>query len=215
MFFDDGVHSMKVALIGATGRVGSKILTEAVARGHKVTAIVRSPEKLAPHQKVIAKKGDVSDKDGLATLFAGHDAAISAYNPGLPGGDHAIGVIIDAAKQAKVRLLVVGGAATLETAPGKRVIDAPDFPTAWKVGALKTAEFLDRLRRESELDWTFLSPAAMLVPGERTGKFRLGGDQLITDAKGESKISFEDYAVAMIDELEQAKHRRSRFTLAY
>jgi len=206
---------MKVALIGATGRVGSKILTEALARNHRVTAIVRDPTKLKPQADLTIETGTVADAAGLAGLFTGHDAAISAYNPALPGGEEAIGAIIEAAKAAHIRLLVVGGAATLEVAPGTRVIDKPDFPAEWKAGALKTAQFLERLRRENALDWTFFSPAVLLVPGDRTGKFRLGGDQVVADASGASRISLEDYAVAMVDELEQPKHRRKRFTIGY
>ena len=207
---------MKTALIGASGFVGSRILTEALARGHKVTAIVRNPDRLHRHPKVVAQKADVLDQDGLAALVAAHDAVISAYNPGLSGGDRGVRSIIDAVKQAGVaRLLVVGGAGTLEVAPGRRVLDAPDFPARWRSDALATARFLDALRREPELDWTFLSPAAVLNPGERTGRFRLGGDRLLADESGRSAVSLEDYAVAMIDELERPQHRRERFTLAY
>lgn len=209
-------HRMKVALIGATGYVGAKILTEALDRGHETTAIVRNPERLPSHPRLVAKRGDVLDEGGLAALIAGHDAVISSYNPGVPGGDKGVAAIIHAVKQASVkRLLVVGGAGGLEVREGERVVDAPEFPEQFKATARATAEFLNVLCREPELDWAFLSPAAMLTPGERTGKFRLGGDQLVTDANGQSKISLEDYAVAMIDELETPRHRRRRFTVAY
>nr|WP_254696327.1 NAD(P)H-binding protein [Lysobacter enzymogenes] len=138
-------------------------------------------------------------------------------NPNL-GADTVAGYgqIVAATKQAGVpRLLVVGGAGSLEVAPGQQVLDQPGFPDEYRAGAEAMRSVLKTLREERELDWTFLSPAAHLVPGERTGRFRLGGDQLLVDAAGESKISVQDYAVALIDELEQPAHSRKRFTLAY
>ena len=146
----------------------------------------------------------------------GCDVVISAYNPRVDQDGTATQRIIDGVKRAGVaRLLVVGGAGSLELAPGRRVVDEPDFPAAWKEGALRTAAFLDRLREEQALDWVFLSPAAMLAPGARTGTYRVGTDQLLTDAKGESRISLEDYAAAMLDEAESPRHHRQRFTVAY
>lgn len=175
---------MKIAVIGATGFVGSHILTEALDRKHEVTAIVQHPERLPVRVDLTAKKGDVLDVDGLADLLAGHDAVIAAYNPGKEATDRyeamvaGAKAIIAATKKARVkRLLVVGGAGSLEIAPGQQVIDQPGFPEEWKGGALGTREFLYLLREEPELEWTFLSPANMLQPGERTGAFRLGGDQ--------------------------------------
>jgi hypothetical protein len=214
---------MKVALIGATGYVGSQLLKEALSRKHEVTAIVRRTERLLKCPGLTAKQGDVNDTEGLAALLAGHDAVIAAYNPDreTPGDVYERMVagaksIIAATKMAGVkRLLVVGGAGSLEIAPGQQVIDQPDFPPEWKAGAGGTRQFLYLLKEESELDWTFLSPAAMLEPGERTGVFRLGGDQLLFDAEGQCRISVEDYAVAMIDELEDPKHTRKRFCAAY
>ena len=213
---------MKIALIGATGFVGSQILDEALSRGHEVTAIVRRTERLPVRTGLTAKKADVLDVDGTAKLLAGHEAVIAAYNPDrdvadvyeamVAGGK----AIIAAAKKAGVkRLLVVGGAGSLEIASGQQVIDQPDFPPEWKAGAGGTREFLYLLRAERDLDWTFLSPAAMLQPGERTGKFRLGDDQLLVDAEGQCRISIQDYAVAMIDELEEPRHIRRRFCVAY
>ena len=213
---------MKIALIGATGFIGSHILQEALARGHEVTALVRHPERVPAHDLVTAKKADVYDADGLASHLAGHQAVISAFSAdkGTPdtydrmveGAEN----IIAATKDAGVaRLLVVGGAGTLEIAPGRRILDEPDFPKDWRAGAGGTAEFLHKLKEEPDLDWTFLSPAKVIQPGERTGKFRLGGDQLVTDSEGKSLISLQDYAVAMVDELEDPKHSRRRFTLAY
>lgn len=213
---------MKVALIGATGFVGSRILAEALSRNHEVTAIVRRPERLPERVGLTANKGDALSAEALARLLAGHDAVIAAYNPDADTADKyeamvaGAKAIIAATKKARIRrLLVVGGAGSLELAPGQQVIDQPGFPEEWKAGALGTREFLYLLREEPELDWTFLSPAMMLAPGERTGEFRLGGDQVMMDAEGQCRISVEDYAVAMIDELEEPRHIRQRFCVAY
>lgn len=207
---------MKIAIIGATGLIGTKILAESLDRGHDVKAIVRHPEKLPSHAKLHPVQGDVSRSDDLASKIAGSDLVISAFNPGKDEAGTGPRSIIDAVKTAKVaRLLVVGGAGSLEVAPGKRVIDQPDFPSEWKEGALRTAAFLDLLKGEAELKWTFLSPPAVIFPGERTGSYRVGADQLLTDGNGESRISLEDYAVAMLDEVETPKHPRKRFTVAY
>ena len=161
-------------------------------------------------------RGDATRPAELASLIAGHDAVISAFNPGKDGSGTGAGSIIEAVKRSGVgRLLVVGGAGSLEIAPGKRLVDQPDFPAQWKHGALRTAAFLEQLRGETEFDWAFVSPAALLAPGERTGAYRLGGDQLLTDSNGESRISLEDYAVAMLDEVERPRHHRERFSVAY
>ena len=207
---------MKIAIIGATGLTGTRILSEALDRGHEVTAIVRNPDGLRTHPKLRAAKGDATRPAELAPLLAGHDVVISAFNPGTDENGTGAGSIIDAVKRSEVkRLLVVGGAGSLEIVPGKRLVDQPDFPAQWKDGALRTAAFLDLLRGETQLDWAFVSPAAMLVPGEHTGNYRVGGDQLLTDSKGESRISLEDYAGAMLDEAERPQHHRKRFSVAY
>lgn len=207
---------MKIAVIGATGLVGTKVLSESLDRGHEVTAIIRNPDRLPAHPRLRAAKGDATRPAELAALVAGHDVVVSAFNPGKDESGAGAASIIDAAKRSGVkRLLVVGGAGSLEIAPGKRLVDQPDFPTQWKDGALKTAAFLDRLLGEAELDWAFASPAAMLVPGERTGIYRVGGDQFMTDSDGESRISLEDYAAAMLDEIEHPQHHRKRFSVAY
>lgn len=206
---------MKVAIIGASGFVGSRILSEALSRGHEVTAVVTNPDKLPADPRLTAVTGDATDPAALTPLLAGHDLVISAFNPGKDKSGAGPRSIIDAAKRSAVaRLLVVGGAGTLEVAPGQRLLDQPDFPAAWKAGALKTAAFLDLLRGEAELDWVFLSPAAMLAPGERTGKYRVGGDRLMTGPDGQSRISIEDYAMAMLDEAETPRHSRQRFSVA-
>jgi uncharacterized protein len=202
---------MKVALIGATGMIGSRLLAELSRRGHEVTAIVRNPEKVPAHQGVTAKMGDVFDESGLTTLLKGHEAAISAVHFAQSDPKK----LISAAKASGVkRYLVVGGAGSLEVAPGKKLIDTPQFPAMYKAEAAAGGDFLDLLREEPTLDWTFLSPPALIAPGERTGKFRIGGDQLLTHDKG-SNISAEDYAIAFVDELEKPAHSRRRFTVGY
>ncbi len=213
---------MKIALIGATGFVGSAVLKEALERGHEVTAIARHPEKIKPQAKLRPQKGDVYNADEVARLVAGHGAVISAFNPGWSNPDiysqqvKGTRAIIDGVKKAGVkRLLFVGGAGSLEVKPGLQLIDSPDFPKEWKQGSLGAREALSILRKEAGLEWTFLSPSAALEPGQRTGKFRLGTDQLLRDAKGESRISVEDLATAMIDEMERPQHVRQRFTVGY
>jgi putative NADH-flavin reductase len=213
---------MKIALIGATGFVGSAILQEALDRGHEVTAIVRDPTKLKAHPKLHPSKADVQNDEEVARLVAGHDAVISAFNPGWSNPDiynqqvKGTRSIINGVKKAGVkRLLFVGGAGSLEVKPGVQSVDLPGFPNEYKQGALATREALNMLCRETSLEWSFLSPSADLSPGQRTGKFRLGTDQLLKDANGESRISVQDYAMAMIDEAEKPKHIRQRFTVGY
>jgi putative NADH-flavin reductase len=203
--------------------VGSRLLSEALDRGHEVTAIVRRTERLPVEANLTAIQADIMDTDTLAGLLAGHDAVIAAYNPDreTPGDVYermvagAKSIIAATKKSGVTRLLVVGGAGSLEVAPGQQMIDQPGFPEEWKAGAGGTRQFLYLLKEEPGLEWTFLSPAAMLQPGERTGTFRLGGDQLLVDEKGECRISAQDYAVAMIDELEEPQHIRKRFCVAY
>jgi uncharacterized protein len=203
---------MKIAVIGASGNAGSRISAELARRGHSVTAIVRRPEKVVQQANVTPTKGDVMDQPGLARLLAGHDAAISSVH--FLASDPV--KLIAAAKESKVgRYLVVGGAGSLEVAPGVRLVTTPGFPVAYKAEAEKGAAFLDLLRAEKELNWTFLSPSALFTAGERTGKFRLGIDQLLTAADGKSWISFEDFAVALADEIERPAHIRQRFTVGY
>ncbi|MGP4749541.1 NAD(P)-dependent oxidoreductase [Agrobacterium pusense] len=199
----------KIALIGASGNAGSRILKELSDRGHHVTAIARSPEKIAALPNVVAKKGDVFDQTGLSKLLAGHDAVISSVH--FTASDPV--TLIEAVRASGVpRYLVVGGAGSLEIAPGQRVVDLPDFPAAYKAEATKGAEFLDLLKQEKQLDWTL--PSAEFVPGERTGKFRIGKDNLLSNEDG-SRISFEDYAIALVDEIEKPQHSRQRFTVGY
>jgi putative NADH-flavin reductase len=203
---------MRIAVVGASGNAGSRITTELARRGHTVTAIARNPEKIAAQANVTAKKGDVLDQAGLAQLLAGHDAAISSLH--FLDSDPA--KLIGAVSDSKVgRYLVVGGAGSLEVAPGVRLVTTPGFPAQYKAEAEKGAAFLDLLGTEKQLNWTFLSPSALFTAGERTGKFRLGTDQLLAASDGKSWISFEDFAVALADEIERPAHIRQRFTVGY
>ncbi len=203
---------MKVAHVGATGRVGGKILEELLRRGHTVTAISRHPEKAPVSPHVIAVKGDITDPDHLAAVLKGHDAVISSVTF-LPGSS---AKLLDAVRKSGVkRYIAVGGAGSLETAPGKLVKDSPTIPPEWMPAINEGSELLKLLRADPQLDWTFFSPAIVIGPGERTGKFRLGGDQVITAPDGKSSISYDDYAIAFVDELEKPQHIRRRFTIGY
>ena len=203
---------MKIALIGATGQVGSRILAEALQRGHQVSAIARHAETLAPSTGLTPVALDVADSGKLAQALAGHDVAIVSVKYSVVDARP----ILQAIEQAGVRrVLVVGGAGSLQVAPGVDLVDTPDFPAAYKGEALAAREILRVLRAGTPLDWTLVSPSALLLPGERTGKFRIGGDQLLADAQGNSRISIEDLALALVDELESPKHSRQRFTVGY
>jgi len=203
---------MKIAVIGASGRAGSRIVKEAVARGHQVTAIARNPEKIERGTGIVAKQGDAGDPAALARLLRGHDAVISAVRFISAKAAN----VVDAVKRAGVkRLLVVGGASSLEIAPGQRLFDSPGFPEAARAEGGAGIEFLNALKNERELDWVFISPGGLFAPGERLGKFRIGKDQLLKDETGKSWISMEDFAIAMVDELEKPKHHRERFHAAY
>lgn len=208
---------MKVVLYGASGMIGSRILQELVGRGHQVNAVVRNPEKVVL-AGVRVVKGDVTDPASVAAAAKGAEAAISAYAP--PHSEVATlliairSLLAGLATAGVKRLLVVGGAGSLEVAPGVLLVDAPGFPEEYRAIALAHRDVLPVLK-ESDLDWSYFSPAAFIQPGERTGKFRLGGTQLVTDEKGESRISAEDYAVALVDELESPKHLQQQFTVAY
>lgn len=213
---------MNIALIGATGFVGKAVLEELLSRGHTVRALQRDAAKLAARSGLDVRSVDVLGSGNLAAALAGVDAVVSAFNAGwgnpnlhddfLRGSD----AIAAAARAAGVRLIVVGGAGSLFIAPGQQLVDSPAFPAEWKSGALAAREALNRLRADpTGLDWTFVSPAMHLAPGARTGQFRLGGEAPVFDAQGESHISVEDLAVAIVNELEAPQHRRARFTLGY
>ena len=203
---------MKIALIGITGRAGSRIADELLRRGHQVTGIARNPADVAERPGLVARPGDATDPAALAPLLAGHDAVISATR--FVSADAQ--PLVEAVQAAGVpRLLVVGGAGSLRVAPGVMLIDTPEFPDAYKPEARAGVVFLDALRRERTLDWTFLSPSALFEPGARTGKFRLGADDLLADDEGKSWISMEDYAIALVDELEAPRHTHRRYTVGY
>ena len=211
----------KIALIGASGFVGSALLKEAVARGHSVTAIVRNPGKIAAARGVSAVKADVTDSAALAALLKGHDVVVSAFNGGWGDPDiyanHMAGskAIAAAAKAAGVRLIEIGGAGSLRTPDGSQLVDSPDFPAAYKDGARAARDALKELQQGDWKEWAFVSPPITLAPGERTGHYRLGDDNPLFDAKGESRISVEDFAVAVLDEAETPKHSGKRFTVGY
>ncbi|MNG88868.1 NmrA-like family protein [compost metagenome] len=212
---------MKIALIGASGFVGSAILNEAVSRGHHVTAIVRDTSKLTPHPQVTAVAVDAQDPQALADVIKGHDRVISAYNPGWSTPDihdqylKGASAIVEAAKAAHSWLLVVGGAGSLEIAPGVQLVDTPDFPAEWKQGALAARDGLTALRRETTLDWRFVSPPVFLEPGEKRGGYRLGGDQVLFSGDKPAGITVGDLADGVLNEAETPAHLRQRFTLGY
>ena len=207
---------MKVVLYGASGNSGSRILHELQSRGHEVTAVVRNPEKLPAGTKSV--RDDLSSVDRIAEIIAGSDAVVSAYMPPPEDTDQLVAVtgrLVDAVRKAgNPRLVVVGGAASLEVAPGLTLLASGHVPEAWLPIATSHAKTLELLK-SSEIPWTYFSPAGFFEPGQRTGKFRLGKDRLITDDRGESRISYEDYAIAFVDELEQPANIRQRFTIGY
>ena len=214
----------KIALIGASGLVGSAILKESLQRGHTVTAIVRNPDKIKlTDPNLLIKKGDVLSEQSVPELISGADVVISAYNPGWTNPNiaeettRAYNSIIGGVKKAKIpRLLIVGGAGSLYVAPEKRVMDSGLIPESFMPAIEALAGvFYGLQKEEKEIDWAFFSPAGNISPGERTGKFRMGKDNLIVDPKGESHISVEDYAVAMLNEVEAPEHHRERFTIGY
>ncbi|MGH8433220.1 MAG: NAD(P)-dependent oxidoreductase [Pseudomonas sp.] len=213
---------MKLALIGASGFVGAAVLQEALNRGHQVSGIVQHPEKLPQHANLTPLKVDAYDAGAIAQAVAGHDAVISAFNPGWGKADiltlflRGSQAIVAGVKRAAVkRLLVVGGAGSLYVAPGLQLIDTPGFPADYKEGAEGARQALQQLREEHRLDWTFLSPPALLQPGERTGQYRRGGEQLLMNGETPANISVADLAVAILDELEKPQHRQQRFTVGY
>ena len=212
---------MNITLIGASGFIGTAIMNEALARGHQVTALVTRPERLPVRAGLNALGADVMDVARLTSQFAGADAVVSAFSGHAQDDVFEYFVagtrnIITAAKEARApRLLVVGGAGSLEVAPGVALIDTPTFPPQYKATAEGARTALELLKQEASLNWTMLSPSAMIAPGQRTGSFRTSLDQLLSGADGSSRISVEDFALALVDELERPAHLRQRFTVGY
>ena len=212
---------MKIAVFGAGGHIGSRIVDEALNRGHDVTAVVRHPENYTKiHDYLKVAKGDLFNSQDVETGAFDQDAVVSAYSPAAgvpPSTITELAVpLINGLKQAHVkRLIIVGGAGSLEVAPGLQLVDTPDFPAIYKPVSLAHREALKIYQKEKDLDWTFVSPSAVIEPGERTGKFRTGTNQLLSDANGKSFITMEDYAVAVIDEIENPMHIREVMTVGY
>ena len=212
---------MKIAVFGAGGRIGSRIVDEALNRGHDVTAVVRHPENYTKiHEHLKVAKADLFKTQDVETGAFNQDAVVSAYSPaaGVPPSTitEVALPLINGLKQAHVkRLIVVGGAGSLEVAPGKQLVDTPDFPEAYKPASLAHREALKIYQKEKDLDWTFVSPSAVIMPGERTGKFRTATNKLLTAANGKSYISMEDFAAGIIDEIENPMHIREIFTIGY
>jgi uncharacterized protein len=212
---------MNIGVIGATGRIGQRIVAEAVQRGHHVTAFTSNAAKIPSDKgKVAWKTADVLNADSVATAMQGQDVLISSYGTA-PGANPkpivtAAETLLKAGERhPQVRVLMVGGAGSLEVAPGKTVIDSGMIPEPWIAIPVAHKEALDAFKKNSTVNWTYFSPAGTIQPGERTGKFRLGGDQLIVGENGKSEISMEDYAVALLDEVEKPRHPRQRFTVGY
>ena len=211
---------MKVVLFGASGMIGSRILKELVARGHQVKAVVRDLTRVPLQADVTTESGNILNPEEVARTTAGADAVVNAYSPGYKPEE--VNKLLDAThsliagmKKADVRrVIMVGGAGTLHVAPGVTLIDSGHLPAEWMAIAVAHRDAKEILR-QSGLDWTSFSPAAFIEPGERTGKFRVGKDDLIVDEGGTSRISAEDYAIALVDELENPKHIGKRFTAAY
>jgi uncharacterized protein len=212
---------MKIAVFGATGRIGSRIVNEALNRDLDVTAVVRHPEDYTlTHPRLKVAKADIFNSQEVETAAFNHNAVVSAYNYTHGAKPSTIAEValplINGVKQAHVkRLIIIGGAGSLEVGPGMQLVDTPDFPEGYKPAALAHREALKIYRQEDELEWTYVSPAAEIEPGERTGNFRTAKNQLITDESGRSFISMEDFAVAIVDELINPRHIRERFTVGY
>lgn len=211
---------MKIALFGASGMVGSRILNEALSRGHQVTGIVRNPEKITTqHALLTVKQGTALDAAHVAQLVAGHGIVITAIvdrSADYANTVKATHAVLSGLRQAGVkRLITVGGAGSLEVAPGVALVDTPQFPAEYRPESSAARDALNVHRTVTDLDWTYVSPSIVIMPGERTGKFRVGGDQVLFDAQGNSQISAEDFAVAILDEVEKPQHIQQRFTVGY
>lgn len=211
---------MRTTVFGAAGKIGSRVVAEALRRGHRVTAVVRDPDSLpGPPGRAIVRVGDASDPRSVFELTTGQDLAIGATRPAV-GREHDLvgvtGSLLSGLSGTDVRLMIVGGAGSLRLpAGGGRLVDSPGFPRDLRDLALAGADQLDLCVRSVGVDWTYLSPAAVTEPGGRTGHYRLGRDELVVDDAGDSRISMEDLAVVLLDEAENPRHRKMRFTAAY
>ena len=212
---------MNIGVIGATGRIGQRIVAEAVQRGHNVTVFTSSAAKIPADQgKVVWKTADVLNADSVGAAMQGQDVLISSYGPAIGADPKPIATAAETLLKAgernpKVRVLMVGGAGSLEVAPGKTVIDSGMIPAQYIAIPIAHKEALDVFKKNSTVNWTYFSPAGSIQPGERTGKFRLGSEQLVVGENGKSEISMEDYAIAMLDEVEKPRYQRKRFTIGY
>ncbi len=216
---------MKIVVFGATGNVGRRVVAEALRRGHEVVGVVRDPAAVAsPDTRATLVEGDATDAASVGRVSMGADVVVSAISPrpnarglGAPSLVAVARALIAGLKHAGVRrLMIVGGAGSLEASPGHALVDLPDFPAAYKAESLEQRDALEYYRAHARaIEWTYLSPAAEVGPGARTGRYRTTGDRVLTDAAGKSFITFEDYAVALVDELENAQHVRERFGVAY
>lgn len=211
---------MNITLIG-TGFVGAAVLDELLQRGHQVTVLARHPDKLSPRPGLTVRQGSAQNADDVKAAATGQDAVISAYNPGWSVPDihdqfltGTRAILAGVKASGTRRLLVIGGAGSLYVAPGVQLVDTPAFPAEWKQGALAAREALNLIREETELEWTFLSPAILLEPGQRTGQYRVGQDAPLMNGDQPGRISVQDLAVAVADEIEQPRHVRQRFTVA-
>lgn len=213
---------MRIAVFGASGRLGRRVVQEALAREHEVTAVVRDPGRFdEAGERFEVTLGDVLDVETMTAICGSHEVVISAVSPGQDESPSMLAaaaraLIAGASSLGVCRLIVAGGAGSLEVSPGLRLVDSPEFPPEWRAGSLAQAEALEVLRNEGAgADWCYVSPADLTQPGEKTGKYRTGGDQLLRDADGNSRISMEDWAVALVDEAENPQHHRERFHVAY
>lgn len=211
---------MNIVIFGASGALGTRLISEALLRGHEITAVARNVAPLQERNRPIrCVAGDATYSSSVAAVAADHDVALSAVTQ-----HDQPAIIVDAARAlleglervGVERLVVAGGAGSLLVPSGQRLLDTPDFHAEWKPEALAQADALAVYQAyEGPVEWSYVSPAALLEPGERTGAYRLGGDELLVDEEGRSRISMEDFAIAMLDEAEQGAHLRQRFTAAH
>ncbi len=212
---------MKIAVFGASGMIGQRVAQEALRRGHEVTAIVRNPTRIQfHHPQLTLAEGNALDRERVTQVIARHDVVVSSIRPSenqpLSALAEAAQSLLEGVKRAGVkRLLVVGGAGTMEVAPGVQALDVFTIPEEWKPEVRAKLEEWEIYRKNNDVDWTYFSPPVFIEPGERTGTYRLAVGQLVMDTQGESRISAEDYAIALLDEIEQPRFVRQRFSVAY